>query len=117
MIRRSVDFPQPDGPIRETNSRGATSRSMSSSAVTPVRNDFVSPWIETTFAPGSLEPAPAPTEPAPALTGRLGRAQGSCDVHRRAMEQEALGERDEPEEDEPERGADEVGRPERGGLE
>ena len=40
MIRSSVDFPQPDGPISDTNSRGATSRSMSSSAVTPVRNDL-----------------------------------------------------------------------------
>ena len=52
MIRSSVDFPQPDGPISETNSRGRTSRSMSWSAVTPVRNDFVRPRTETTLAAG-----------------------------------------------------------------
>ena len=33
-IRSSVDFPQPDGPIRETNSPASTSRSMPSSATT-----------------------------------------------------------------------------------
>ena len=50
MIRSSVDFPHPDGPISEMNSPGAMSRSMSCSAVTPVRKDFVRPWIETTLA-------------------------------------------------------------------
>src|SRR5256886_5649557 len=34
MIRRRVDFPQPDGPISETNSPGSTSRSIPCSAVT-----------------------------------------------------------------------------------
>ena len=47
MIRSSVDLPQPDGPIREMNSFGRTSRSIPSSAVTPVLNDFERPLIET----------------------------------------------------------------------
>ena len=34
MSRSSVDFPQPDGPIRLTNSPVATLRSMSVSAMT-----------------------------------------------------------------------------------
>ena len=34
-MRRSVDLPQPDGPIRETNSPFLTSRSIPWTAVTP----------------------------------------------------------------------------------
>ena len=49
MMRRSVDLPQPDGPISETNSPAWMSSVMSSSAVTPVRNDFERPSIETTM--------------------------------------------------------------------
>ena len=49
MIRSSVDLPQPDGPIRETNSPGSTSRSMPSSAVTPALNCFETPLSETRF--------------------------------------------------------------------
>ena len=45
MIRRSVDLPQPDGPISDTNSPAAMSRSMPSSAfvttASPRLNDLV----------------------------------------------------------------------------
>ena len=41
-------MPQPDGPISETNSPAWMSSVMSSSAVTPVRNDFERPSSETT---------------------------------------------------------------------
>ena len=37
ISRSSVDLPQPDGPMSETNSPAATVRSMSSSAVTSPR--------------------------------------------------------------------------------
>ena len=59
MIRSSVDFPHPDGPISETNSPGAISRSMSCSAVTPVPKTFVRPLIETTLAAALTRGAPA----------------------------------------------------------
>jgi hypothetical protein len=35
MIRSSVDLPQPDGPISDTNSRSPISRSIPSIATTP----------------------------------------------------------------------------------
>ena len=51
MIRSSVDLPQPDGPIRETNSPGCTSRSIRSSASTSPRSKrFESPVTETAAA-------------------------------------------------------------------
>jgi hypothetical protein len=40
MIRSNVDLPQPEGPIKETNSPGSTSRSIPSSAVTPALKCF-----------------------------------------------------------------------------
>ena len=43
MIRSSVDLPQPEGPISETNSPGSIARSMSCSATTSPRSKrFVS---------------------------------------------------------------------------
>ena len=49
--RRSVDFPQPDGPISETNSLGLTSRSISCSARTPPRaKSLVTDLSDTTAA-------------------------------------------------------------------
>ena len=49
MTRRSVDFPQPDGPMSEMNSPRPTSRSMSWSAVTPpFPNVFETPRAVTT---------------------------------------------------------------------
>src|SRR4051794_34106893 len=48
ITRSSVDFPQPDGPTKETNSPGWISRSMPWSAVTfPFGNVFVSPLMLT----------------------------------------------------------------------
>src|SRR5258707_8662447 len=41
MSLSSVDFPQPDGPSRLTNSPGKIVRSMPASAVVPVENVFV----------------------------------------------------------------------------
>src|SRR5690242_7055110 len=40
IIRRSVDFPQPDGPTRMTNSPSAMSRSTLSTATVPSANRF-----------------------------------------------------------------------------
>ena len=51
MIRSSVDLPQPEGPISETNSPGCTSRSIRSSASTSPRSKrFERPVIETAAA-------------------------------------------------------------------
>ena len=51
MIRSSVDLPQPEGPISETNSPGWTSRSIRSSASTSPRSKrFESPVTETAAA-------------------------------------------------------------------
>ncbi len=48
-MRSSVDLPQPDGPISDTNSPGASARSMSCSAVTlPRGKTFVTFSIRTT---------------------------------------------------------------------
>ena len=48
-MRSNVDFPQPDGPISDTNSPRSTSRSISCSAVTPpLPKTFVRLLIETT---------------------------------------------------------------------
>src|SRR5438874_8336971 len=88
MIRSSVDFPQPDGPISETNSPVPMSRSMSWRAVTPVRNAFVTPWIETTLlaAAAVTRGSPAPGAGRAARSpprGRTTRAeQGADDVRR-----------------------------------
>ena len=49
ITRSSVDFPQPDGPISETNSPASIARSISCSAVTlPFAKVFVSPLSATT---------------------------------------------------------------------
>src|SRR6188472_2113520 len=52
MIRSSVDLPQPEGPISETNSPSAISRSIPCSAVV-WPNSFVKPAILTTLIRGS----------------------------------------------------------------
>jgi len=43
----SVDFPQPEGPSRQTNSLAATSRSMSCSATTPPPKSLRTPRISS----------------------------------------------------------------------
>ena len=50
MIRSSVDLPQPDGPISETNSPGWTSRSMPSSASTSPRSKRFERFLTETAA-------------------------------------------------------------------
>src|SRR5919204_3214389 len=47
-IRSSVDLPQPEGPISETNSPGSISRSMPVSATVPPSKRFETSWSETT---------------------------------------------------------------------
>ena len=48
-IRSSVDLPQPEGPISDTNSPLATSRSIPCSAATaPAPNSFETPRTDTT---------------------------------------------------------------------
>src|SRR3954454_11526145 len=94
ITRSSVDLPQPDGPISETNSPGRRSRSMSCSAVTlPLRNVFVRPAIETTGA--------ALAACGSAFIGQPSVAR-SCDVLRRSVDDDLLGEHDREEEHDPE---------------
>src|SRR6185369_3104114 len=55
MSRSSVDLPQPDGPMSETNSPGAIERLMSSRAVVrppAVSKTLLTPEIATTLVPG-----------------------------------------------------------------
>src|SRR2546428_10952964 len=53
MIRNNVDLPQPDGPIRETNSRSSIVRSISCNAVVSP-NRFVILSIVTTLISGHV---------------------------------------------------------------
>src|SRR5207244_6604924 len=87
MIRSSVDLPQPEGPINETNSPGSTSRSIPSNAVTPALNCFETPLSETAL-------------------------MRSCDVLRRPFENEALQDDDREVDRDAEECADDDRRPE-----
>ena len=62
IIRRVVVFPQPDGPSREKNSPGSTSRSMWSTAVTSA-NRLVRPMRR--ISPRAISPQMSPTLQAP----------------------------------------------------
>ena len=74
MIRSSVDLPQPDGPISETNSPGWTSRSMPSSASTSPRSKRFERFVD-----GDC--------------GGVGRR--SCHVLRRPADEQPLRDRDD----------------------
>ncbi len=69
---RSVDFPQPDGPSRHTNSPGATSRSMPSSATTSAP-----PEVKTFRTPRTAIAGAAVTPRAPGASAAASGSAGS----------------------------------------
>src|SRR3954471_6168995 len=62
MTLSSVDFPQPDGPSRQTNSPGATSRSMFSSARRSGPKRLLTPRRRTAGS-GMFQPVAPAQEP------------------------------------------------------
>src|SRR4051812_19280645 len=115
-IRSNVDFPQPDGPISDTNSRSPISRSIPCSAtVCPNRRETPSSCTTLTAespdgrridrsvqTAARAEPARPDADSASAV---------SYEVLRRPPHDELLGEQDDEEEGDPERGSYHVGRP------
>src|SRR5215212_3156926 len=93
MSRSSVDLPQPDGPISETNSHSPIVRSMPSSA-----------WTPPLSVPNVL------STPATRTTGRTWSAAGACSATgRRAVSvsrEKRFDEANEPDEAEAEDRAD-----------
>ena len=101
MTRSSVDLPQPDGPMSETNSPGAMSRSMPLSATVSrppsrVVNTLSTPRIRTTAA------GVRPGRPAPA---------GHASTPGRPRRTMHLRDADHEEEHDPEHAGDEDRRP------
>src|SRR5918994_2193342 len=118
MIRSSVDFPQPDGPIRETNSPSPISRSIPCTATTPPwPNSFETPESVTTLmavASQSIRVDRSLQTDARAKPARLeaGTASGaSCHVLRRSADDDPLDQDDDQEERDPEQRRDQVRRP------
>ena len=105
ITRSSVDLPQPDGPISETNSPGWRSRSMSWRAcVWPPSKVFVTCSIET---------AAGWSVCVIGLRSRWVGARSRDVAPGRARTTSALDDHDDAEEDDPEHGRDDVRRPER----
>src|SRR3954447_1983428 len=121
MIRSSVDLPQPDGPISETNSPGSISRSISCSAVVSSKR-FVTSLIATTVMAVCPDDrrvdrsVPTAARAEPVRPERDDASVVSREVLRRAPHRELLGEEDDEEERDAERGGDHVRRPEPGRL-
>src|SRR5919109_216069 len=106
MTRSSVDFPQPDGPMSDTNSPRAMSRSMPDKAVvttTPSRaNVFSTPDRRTTVVGAPVDPA--------SVMRSLARSSALHD-RRAAAQDDDLGEADHAEEDDADQRRDEDRRP------
>src|SRR5205809_7473606 len=121
MIRSSVDLPQPDGPISDTNSPGSICSSMPCSAVVSSKR-FVTSLICTTlmaFSPDgrrvdrSVQTA---VRAEPVRPDRDDASAVSCKVLRRATHDELPGQQDHEEEGEAERGGEDVRRPHARGV-
>src|SRR5262249_50332092 len=121
MIRSSVDLPQPDGPISDTNSPGSISRSIPCTAVVSP-NRFVTSLICTTLIADAPDGRRVDRSVRTAVRAEPVRPEGddasvvSCEVLRRAPHDEFLRDQDDEEEGDAEGRGDHVGRPEPGRL-
>src|ERR1041384_5208093 len=102
MMRSSVDLPQPDGPISDTNSPGSISRSIPCSAVVS-SNRFVTSLISTTLMAAA---SAGRRVDGSVRTARDDASVVSCDVLRRTPHDELLRDEDDQEEGDAERGGD-----------
>src|SRR5439155_18280957 len=110
MIRSSVDLPQPDGPISETNSRSPIASSIPSRAVVPPSNVLPTSLISTTLMPSPPDYATKPVRPTG--LGRLRRrsrhspqtgiaSDASCDVLGSSPDDDRFDDHDRNEERDP----------------
>src|SRR3954447_3206700 len=95
MTRSSVDFPQPDGPMSDTNSPGATSRSMPRRATVWLR----SRPVKTLSTPAIRTIGPATGGASGVVMGELGSSGSGVDAGSAAEGEDLRDAHDEEEQD------------------